>query len=878
MKNADRQEHVLAVLASLAGSIAAALDPSALATLAVEQTRGLLGADFSTLSWRNRETLTLLPLAISYHDSTGNVPSPPANLGAAEFAYQTSKPLLVQNYAEWQHATRWETDQGIESAAAVPLFLDGRAHGSLAVFSSRLAEFSPEALQILSLVAALVCPALESAGLIAELTKRHSAFEALLSAAAGLEAEPEPIAAIRHLIEQLTCALDAAMALYSVAKDSHLVSSGAWIDDSWVEAPASLAGVRSQLKGTLRAADGTELGMIGIYNTRRRAGFSAHDEWMLARVCAHAAVALERVDLIAELRWNERRYRSLVTHTSDIVAVLDSAGILRYLSPSVERVLGYPPAELIGTALVDLLHPEDGDLGPLSLPDLTGKYSPAEGPAVYRVTHHDGTWHYLETLFTNLLEDPSVAGVVLNARDISIRKSLEEQLTHQAFYDALTGLPNRSLFRDRLAHALGRTRREGGSVAVLFLDLDGLKLVNDSLGHAVGDDLLVAVGQRLTASVRPGDTVARLGGDEFTVLVEELTNLADLMQVAERIIAELRIPFTLKNREVFISASVGIAIGSHDSAGDQPETLIREADTALYQAKARGKARAVVFDPAMNAWAVQRLNLETDLRRAAERDELRLHYQLEADPSSGAILAVEALVRWQHPTRGLLLPNEFMPLAEETGLIVPLGQWVLDQVCRQARRWQDVLPLTTPLVVSVNLSARQFQQPDLVQQVREILLETGLSPDRLRLEISESTAMQDVEASLATLQSLKELGVLLAIDHFGTAYSSLSYLQHFAVDTLKVDRSFINELEHDSGRVAIVGAITNFAHALGIQVTVEGIETAEQLRRVRALHCNRSQGYYFSRPLSGDAMLTLLQQGIVAVQEADGQIQDSATP
>ena len=458
---------------------------------------------------------------------------------------------------------------------------------------------------------------------------------------------------------------------------------------------------------------------------------------------------------------------------------------------------------------------------------------------------------------TNLLDDPGVRGIVLTATDVTQRKTFEAELVWRACHDPLTQLPNRARFIELLSEALADAGSRT-SVAVLFLDLDGFKVVNDSLGHAIGDELLSAVAQRLSAYLRVGDEIARLGGDEFAVFVRNMTHGDDALRVADRLLADLRQPFSLRGREVFITASIGAALAGRHSPVS-PEELLREADIAMYQAKARGKSRTVIFDESMNATAILRLELETDLRRVVERNELRLMYQPIVDLDDGRIVGAEALVRWQHPRLGLINPADFIPLAEETGMILPLGEWVLNEACRQARLWIPREGRNAPLVMSVNLSARQFLQGDLVEQVTAVLREYELAAGQLQLEITERAVLHDAAWAAGAAGALRQLGVRLAVDGFGTGYSSLSYLRRFDVDTLKVDRSFIKDLETDPRTAPILRSITMLASSLGIEVTAEGIETGEQLSRVRALHCDQGQGFLFARPLPAEQMDGLLQ-------------------
>ena len=431
-----------------------------------------------------------------------------------------------------------------------------------------------------------------------------------------------------------------------------------------------------------------------------------------------------------------------------------------------------------------------------------------------------------------------------------------EQLTKQAFRDSLTGLPNRALFMDRLSHGLMRARRRHEHLAVLFLDLDRFKVVNDTLGHAVGDHLLVEVSHRLSGSMRPGDTVARLGGDEFGLLLEDVADVETADAVALRIEEELAKPLLFDGREVFITASIGISLSS--ARIGSPEDMLRDADHAMYHAKAKGKARHEVFDIGMSAPALDRMALEMDLRTAISRHEFRLHYQPILQLDTGRITEVEALIRWQHEKRGLLQPDAFIGLTEETGLIVPIGQWVLSEACRQARVWQLEFPSDPPLVMSVNLSAKQFQNPSLVQEVTQALTESGLDAASLKLEITESVVMQDAPATLAKLKELKDLGIRLAIDDFGTGYSSLGYLKSFPVNTLKIDRCFVRGLSGAGGDSAIVRAVITVARSLNMDVTAEGIETDQQRLELTALGCDRGQGFLFAGPADAEHMSPLL--------------------
>lgn len=442
-------------------------------------------------------------------------------------------------------------------------------------------------------------------------------------------------------------------------------------------------------------------------------------------------------------------------------------------------------------------------------------------------------------------------------QDISERKRAEEQLLHNTLHDGLTGLPNQALFMDRLRVALERAkRRQDYLFAVLFLDLDRFKVINDSLGHIIGNQLLIAISRRLEAVLRSVDTVARFGGDEFTILLEDIEDISATIQVAERIQKELALPFNLNEHEVFTSASIGIALSS--TGYNQPGQLLRDADTAMYRAKTLGKARCEVFDTTMHHRAVILMQLETDLRRAIQREEFRIYYQPMVSLVTGKIIGFEALVRWQHPERGLVSPSEFIPVAEETGMIIPIGLWVLHEACHQMCVWHTKFPTTPPLMLSVNLSGKQLTQPDLCRQVKLILQDTGLDAGSLKLEITESVIIENTVSATAMLSQLRALNIELQMDDFGTGYSSLSYLHRLPINALKIDRSFISNMGIGGENLEIVRAIVTLAHSLNIHVTAEGIETEEKLVQLRALQCNSGQGYFFSKPVDSKTAEELL--------------------
>lgn len=456
----------------------------------------------------------------------------------------------------------------------------------------------------------------------------------------------------------------------------------------------------------------------------------------------------------------------------------------------------------------------------------------------------------------------NIVGTFGISRDITQRKEFEDQLEHQAFFDTLTQLPNRALFMNRLQHLFHRAQRAQGDLlfAVLYLDVDRFKGVNDGLGHQAGDDLLVEIARRLERCVRPSDTLARLGGDEFTVLLEDIGSEVDATRIADRIQKELAVPFSVHGQEVFSSASLGIALSS--SHYQRPEDMLRDADIAMYRAKASGRSRHQVFDVDMHQRAVSLLRLETDLRRAIERREFVPYYQPIIDLETRQLRGFEALARWIHPTRGLVMPDVFIPVAEETGLIGPLGEFMLVEACRQMRKWQRQYARDPALCISVNVSTRQLAQSDVAEQVRRVLLETGLDPASLTLEITESALMQNLKNGAEVIQRLHDMAVRLHIDDFGTGYSSLSYLHNFPVHTLKVDKSFVSRMEDAPNQAEIVKAIVSLAQNLGMEVTAEGVETNAQADALQDLHCTNAQGFLFSRPLPANEAERLIVDGL----------------
>lgn len=548
---------------------------------------------------------------------------------------------------------------------------------------------------------------------------------------------------------------------------------------------------------------------------------------------------------------SEARFRALVQNSSDVVAVVDEHGTFTYVSPAVTAVLGYRADDLVGTSALDLVQP-DVAADVRANPELLGMDPFPQTSVEVRLIDSTGAARTMDVTIADLRREPAVGGIVLNARDVTVRKELEHDLRHQALHDALTGLGNRNLFTERVSRSLEATT-QGARVAVLFVDLDDFKTVNDSLGHAAGDQLLVAVAERLQSCLRLSDLAARLGGDEFGVLLPASYGETEAQGVADRILDALRQPLEIQGRTINLTASLGIAFG--DPGTGSGEVLLRNADVAMYLAKGRGKNRYEMFREEMHTNVFERLEMKADLARAIEDDQLLLHYQPIVDLHSGRILKVEALVRWRHPERGLLSPANFIPLAEETGLIVPLGRWVLDHAVAQLRRWRD--EAGADLHLAVNLSVRQLEQEGIVGEVLDALRRHEVLPERLIVEVTESMLVEEHSEAAQRIEELRDAGMALAVDDFGTGYSSLGTIQRFGVDFIKIDRSFVERLGA-GGEPDLVRTIVDLANQLGAETVAEGIEANAQLAQLRALGCDLGQGFYFSEPLSAEAFERLL--------------------
>jgi len=557
----------------------------------------------------------------------------------------------------------------------------------------------------------------------------------------------------------------------------------------------------------------------------------------------------DRIEAQQALKESESRFRDLFENANDLIYTHDLKGRFTSLNRAGERITGYSRSEALAMKISDVVAPE-------SLPvaeEMTRRKIGGDMPSSYEleIIAKDGRSVLLELSTRLIYQNEKPVGVQGIGRDITSRRAAEDQLLHNALHDSLTDLPNRTEFMRLLAEAVQKADDDPNfKFAVLFLDLDRFKVINDSLGHVVGDKLLVGIAKRLSMCLRPRDVVARLGGDEFTILLNSISCAEDPTMVAERIQRKLSAPFKFGNYEVFTSASIGIIVS--DEIDRDPEDFLRDADTAMYRAKEAGKARCEVFDREMHVRNMNLLQVETDLRRAIKRNEFEVFYQPIVALAGGPVREFEALIRWNHPSHGQIAPIEFISVAEETGLIVPIGKWILEQACRQTKNWQDRLPEGETFCVSVNLSAKQLMHPSLVSQVEDVLRKTRLRSSSLKLEVTESTVIERSEKALSVLQELSALGIGLSTDDFGTGYSSLSYLHQFPFDRLKIDRSFIEKMEHDDKSQAIVRTILLLGRNLEMEVVAEGIETAAQLEALHKLGCTHGQGFYFSRPIAAE--------------------------
>jgi diguanylate cyclase (GGDEF)-like protein/PAS domain S-box-containing protein len=751
-------------------------------------------------------------------------------------------------------------DQGVLSVAAAPIFVDQDLWGYI--------EFDDCTTERQWLVAEI--EALRSAsGIIGAAIQRQSIEKALRQETRRFEQlfENTPLAILMADPDEGVVSVNSAFErLFGFSRNevidhriNDLITPPDRVDEATWLSRRTFSGETTAQKTVRRRKDGT-LVPVQIYGVPVTLGGN------VSLVYGIYVDMTERQRAEAALRESEEKFRLLAEQSLQGIFVLANAKLV-YANQMMASITGYDLDELLAldqTGFERLIHPSDRSFviataNGFEIGD--GRVSPQ---SEYRLLTKSGMvkWVLQQTRTVRFDGAIGVEGVLV---EITQRKRAEEQLLQFALHDSLTGLPNRASFYDRVELALERGHgRETAPFAVLFLDLDRFKLINDSFGHAVGDRLLIDIAHRLRRAVRPGDTVARLGGDEFTVLIPDIDGPEGAVAVAERIHDALASPFQVGVDEVFTTASTGIAISS--AHYDSPDEILRDADIAMYQAKAEGRARHSVYDRSMHGLVLNQLHLENDLRRALDREEFILHYQPIVDIADGRVVACEALLRWQHPERGLLPPSEFLGMAEETGLIMPIGEWVVRSGCQQASEWMRKAADGASPAVSINLFSRQFSRAELVEYIKKILEEVDLPPDRLQLEITESAVIDVPELAIDVLYRLRNLGVKVHLDDFGTGYSSLAYLQRFAVDTLKIDQGFIQRLSGDGGGGEIVQTIVTLARNLGMDALAEGIESSEQLATVRELGCSYAQGYFFSRPVPAADIVELIARGPMALE------------
>jgi diguanylate cyclase (GGDEF)-like protein/PAS domain S-box-containing protein len=556
-----------------------------------------------------------------------------------------------------------------------------------------------------------------------------------------------------------------------------------------------------------------------------------------------------------ELEQRERRFRTIFEKSWSGVALLDPNLCFSFAASSTSNILGYNETELIGASMFDFIHPRERNAAQRLFESLA--MTPTkEAHGELRFRHKNGTWVWLEGFAQNLLHETSVKAIVLNYRDVTQRRMTEKQLEYRAHYDALTGLPNRVLFRDRVVNGLAQAHRNHRGLAMMYLDLDHFKLVNDGLGHSFGDALLAAVASRLQKSLRASDTISRIGGDEFAILINDSIDSNAVASIARKLLDTLAEPFRIDDHDLYVTASIGISL--YPSDGADVETLVKCADAAMYRAKELGRNQAQLFTPSMNERYVHRLAIEQNLHQALERGELELYYQPIYDRVRRCIVSVEALLRWNDPHRGVIAPGEFISLAEETGLILPIGDWVIRRTCQQVRQWRD--GGLADLRVSFNISPHQLQQPEFISVLRDAIESNGIDPHMLQIEITETAAMINIDRTMRLLGDIREMGVTIAIDDFGTGQSSLIYLKQFPIDTIKIDKAFLRDMTDDETAAALVSYVINLAHTLRLNVVAEGVETEQQYSFLRHYACDQMQGYLFSHAVPASEVMQAVKR------------------
>jgi diguanylate cyclase (GGDEF)-like protein/PAS domain S-box-containing protein len=913
--HSDEQETRAEVeaLLSATSSLSAQAEPEAVLRTLVEQATTLLEAD-RALYAVVRDGRLVIP-AEWVLGSWVEGEREPAMRGLIRYVWDTKGGYRTNDIASDPRVSLdFPGERNLRNQLTVPLQdRDGERLGIVSANNSRRPEgFSERDERLLTAIcetgsAVLARSEDVAARLEAEATaaRRTQEVEALLTVADQLSGAVDPEDVLRRVVEVAAQLTNAGRVGIATNEGDHALRRYTWLDGEWhslmtpmplegsvsgwviknrrvlrsdnlrsgpeVYPPATLGRLPdTALAVPILGNGGDVLGSLNLFDRRDGRPFTDADQRLVEGIAHHAAVALERSGFTLQLRELADALKSTAQFNEAVIAnarqgIVVYNSELKYVvfNPFMEDFTGLSAGEVIGKSVLDVFpHVREQGIDKLMQRALNGE-TVTTADVHYHIPQTNRSGWSVSTYAPQIGSDGSVIGVIGTVNEVTERKQLEQTLTHQAYYDQLTGLPNRANFMHELEQALNRSA-DTSAISVLFLDLDAFKLVNDSLGHTAGDQLLVDVGKRLRRLQPTGSMVSRFGGDEFAVLIEEGLNSTGALEVADRILVELRDPVPVNGHRLVVTTSIGIAFRDGEREPEAAMNLLREADIALYEAKAAGKSRAVVFSPGMNTLATERFEIQTELREAMEANQFRLHYQPIVELSTGAIVGTEALLRWRHPERGFLEAKGFVQFLEKSDLMIPLGRWTLREACRQAQLWRDSRPdVAQSLLMSVNVSARQLDQVDFVDELAGVLAEAGLAPALLELELTESVFMENPESCMLTLNCLKDLGVRLAVDDFGTGYSSLEYVARFSPDRVKIDQSFVQRMLHDRSAAAIVQAIMSLSQALGLDTTAEGIETKEQLEMLRNLGCQYGQGYLFSRPLPRRALATMLDAGSI---------------